>query len=136
MFGEEKNKKALVKDLRKQGKVIKLERSKDFIIVVIEQPIISEPAYDPRIIRPAPIVINKAGYHIWELASFKKELLSKVIHAMAKYSNFEILKFRKEKISNISFTKLLPNLTDKQKKALEIAIQNGYYNYPKNTKIK
>ena len=40
-----------------------------------------------------------------------------------------------EKISNISFTKLLPEITKNQKEALELAINNGYYDYPKKIKM-
>ena len=47
----------------------------------------------------------------------------------------KVLKFKEEKISNINFTKLLPELTKNQKKALEIAINAGYYNYPKKIKM-
>ena len=50
-------------------------------------------------------------------------------------SNGKVLKFKQEKISNISFTKLLPELTKNQKTALEIAINKGYYNYPKKIKM-
>ncbi len=136
MFGEEKNKNSLIMEMKKSNKVIAMERDKDFIIGITQQPISSEKVYDPRIIRPYPIIINKDGYHIWELASFDKALLSKVIGALSKSKDkFEILKFRNEKISNISFTKLLPDLTKNQKKAMELAIRNGYYDYPKKVKM-
>ena len=136
MFGEEKNKDSLIKEMKKSKKVIKIERNKDFIIAITEQPINSEQVYDPRIIRPFPVIINKEGYHIWEMASFDRDLLSNVIESISKDNdNFEILKFKEEKLFNIFFTKLLPELTDNQKKAMEIAINNGYYEYPKKVKM-
>ena len=135
MFGEEKNKKALIRDIKKQPEMVEIEVNGDFIIAITKQPLFTESAYDPRIIRPSPVVINKAGYHVWDLASFKRKPLEKVLKFAEKYLNAEVLKFKEEKISNISFTKLLPELTKNQKKALEIAINNGYYDYPKKVKM-
>lgn len=131
VFGEEKKKKNLFKKLKKSKDVIKIERSEDFIISITRQPLFTEPVYDPKIIRPTPAIINKKGYTIWDLASFERKVLEKVLKFAEKEIGAKIISFKKEKISNISFTKLLPELTKKQKKALEIAINNGYYNYPK-----
>ena len=135
LFGEEKNKKALIKDLKNQDLVVEFEQTGDFSIIITKQPLFTEAAYDPRIIRPSPIIIHKEGYHIWDLASFDRKALEKVLAFAEKYLGAQVLKFKEEKISNISFTRLLPELTDKQKKALEIAIKNGYYNYPKKVNM-
>jgi len=131
MFGEESNKKALLSDVRKQPEYVESEEVGDFMILTTKQPLFSEPVYDPRIIRPNPVIINKQGYHLWDLASFDRKVLEKIISFSTKYLDAEILTFRKEKISNISFTKLLPDLTDHQKRAMELAINAGYYDYPK-----
>jgi len=135
MFGEEKNKKALIRDIKKQPEFVKLDVNKDFMVMIIKQPLWSEAVYDPRIIRPSPVIINKTGYHVWDMASFERKLLEKVLRFSEKYLDAEVLKFKEEKLSNIFLTKLLPELTNLQKKALEIAINNGYYDYPKNIKM-
>ena len=131
MFGEDSDKKALLKDIKKQSDYVESEQSGDFIIITTKQPLFTEPVYNPQIIRPNPVIINKEGYHIWDLASFKRKELEKVIDFSTKYLNAEILFFRQEKISNISFTKIFPELTDNQKKAMQIAINSCYYDYPK-----
>lgn len=132
MFGPEKNKKELIKDMKKQPECVKLEVKNDFAMLISKQPLFSEPVYDPRIIRPSPVVINwKERKHTWDLASFDRSLLMKV-HAFAKkYLGAQMLKMKEEKLTNISITKMVPTLTKKQKHALEIAINNGYYDYPK-----
>ena len=131
MFGEEKNKKALVRDMKKQDRLVEFESSGDFIILVVKQPLVVEPAYDSRIIKPSPMIINKEGYHIWELASFDRDILVKALKALESYLEVKVLKFKEEKLSNMSITTALPELTKNQKKALEVAINAGYYNYPK-----
>ena len=131
MFGEESNKQELLKDIKKQPECVEYEQSGDFIMITTKQPLFSEPVYNPKIIRPNPAIIHKEGYHIWDLASFDRRELEKVIKFSTKYLSAEILIFRQEKINNISFTKILPELTDNQKKAMQIAINSGYYDYPK-----
>ncbi len=135
IFGEEKNKKALVKDIKSRLELVNLEVNKDFAIAIIKQPLFSEAVYDPRIIRLTPVIINKTGYHIWDLASFDRKLLVKVLNFAEKYFDARVLKFCEEGVSNIQFTHLLPELTDNQKKAMELAINKGYYKYPKKVKM-
>ena len=132
MFGREKDKKAMLRDVKKQPEFVRMETKDDFAISVTRQPLFSEPVYDGRIIRLEPVIINhKEKRHIWHLASFDKKLLMNVLVFAKKYLGAELLKLKEEKISNISITRLLPELTKKLKHALEIAINNGYYDYPK-----
>ncbi|MEK6812111.1 MAG: helix-turn-helix domain-containing protein [Nanoarchaeota archaeon] len=131
LFGEESCKKALIRDLKKSPQCTNFEQEGDFIIATTKQPLSSEPVYNPQIIRPNPAIINKEGYHLWDLASFDRKPLEEVISFVEKHLKGKILSFKQEKIKNISFTKLLPELTDNQKKAMEMAINSGYYDYPK-----
>ncbi|MGE0792732.1 MAG: helix-turn-helix domain-containing protein [Candidatus Woesearchaeota archaeon] len=107
----------------------------DFIIAVSKQPLHTESVYDPKLIRPAPVFISHEGYHIWEIASWNKKDLTPIINFAKKHYGGEILKLKEEKLSNISFTSILPELSLKQKKALELAVSQGYYDYPKKTDI-
>lgn len=134
MFGEDKNKKKFVRELKKSNDVSNVEVVNDFAILEIKQPLFAEPFYDPRIIHINPTIISENN-HIWDLASFDRKILSKVLTFAKKYLGGELIYIKEEKISNISFTKVLPELTKKQKKALEIAIKQGYYNYPKKAKM-
>ncbi|MBW2989140.1 helix-turn-helix domain-containing protein [Candidatus Woesearchaeota archaeon] len=132
MFGEEKNKKRLVKDAKKQPELVKLEMRDDFAVLVTKQPLFTEPVWNPKIIRPSPTIINcKEKMHTWELASFDRKILGDVLKFAEKHLGARLLKLRNENISNISITRLLPELSAKQKIAMEIAINNGYYSYPK-----
>ena len=131
ILGDEEDKKQVLRELKKNPEILEYEAEGDFIINISKQPLFTEPVYNPRIIRPEPVIISPKGYHIWTLASFDRKLLEKVIDFTEKKLGAKILKFKQEKISNISFTKLLPDLTDNQKKAMEIAISHGYYDYPK-----
>lgn len=135
LFGAEKNKKELIDDARTRSEMIELERNGDFVITITKQPPFSEPVYHPKIVRPRPVIINKDGFHIWELASFDKKILEQVVGFSRKYLGGKILSFKQEKLSSIHFTKMVPDLTQKQKHAMEFAINKGYYDYPKKAKM-
>ena len=135
LFGDQQHKKDLLIDIKKQPEYIESEQTGDFMIITTKQPLFSEPVYNPKIIRPNPVIIHKQGYHIWDLASFDRQPLEKVISFSTKHFGAEILIFRQEKISNISFTKLLPEITDNQKMAMELSINAGYYDYPKKVTL-
>lgn len=135
LIGEEKNKKALLKYAKKSGDFVKIEIKNDFIINVSRQPLYTEPVYDPHLIRPGPAFISHEGYHIWEVASWEKKPLLKIIAFAKKFHGGTVLKLKQEKLTNISFTTVLPELSDKQKKALELAVSEGYYDYPRKTDV-
>lgn len=131
IIGEDKNKKQLIKDFKSNENTVKVEINNDFMMATTKQPLATEIAYDPRIIRINPHIISKEGDHIWELASWNKDILMKVFKMCKKHYNGKILKLKQEKLKNISIVQALPDLTEKQKKAFDIAIDNGYYNFPK-----
>ncbi len=135
LIGNEKDKNRLINYAKKSKAFINIERKNDFIINVSRQPLNTEIVYSSKLIRPKPVFISKEGYHIWEIAAWNKKDLMKIAEISKKYYDGEILKFKQEKISNISFTSILPDLSRKQKQALEIAIANGYYDYPKQTNL-
>ena len=79
-----------------------------------------------------PVVIDEKGYEHWEIASHKKEELNRFIEKVEKIcEEFELLSIKNTKLNKVYFPKVLPQLTDLQKRALEIAIRHGYYQAPK-----
>jgi len=137
LFGEEKNKKAFVKDMKKQHFVVKYEFKDDFTIGIVKQPLYTGPFWDRRVIQVSPTIIDpKEKKHTWHLASFDRKALEKILKIAEQKLGGELLQFREEKISNISITQVLPNLTEKQKKVFEIAVKHGYYNSPRKTDLR
>jgi len=133
--GTEKNKKAFFKDGLQQGLFTEMELNGDFFIGVMRSLQINDPLYNPQIIWLKPAYISSEGYQIWELASWKKEILQKVI-AISRQFQGKLLKLTQEKVGNVSLVGLKPELTAKQQRAYELAVENGYYEYPRNTELK
>jgi len=136
VFGDEKHKKAFMKDFKKHPAIGKCEFSDNFAIGIIREPLWTEPFWSPKIIKLHPMIINhKEKTHVWTMASFERPPLIKIFNLAKKHLGAELIKLRREKITNISTTKALPELTKKQKQAFEIAVDNGYYNFPRKTDL-
>jgi predicted DNA binding protein len=49
---------------------------------------------------------------------------------------FKLLKFKQEILDNLAIINIIPDITKKQNKALQLAVDNGYYSYPKKVELK
>ncbi len=135
LFGEPRAKQAFLKDLKSDRRVLHLESRKDFVIALIKEPKWTAPFYDPLIIHIKPALVSDKADYIYELGSWKHEKLQNLITVLRKYRDATLLRFSEERISNITLLGLLPELTDKQKRALELAIKHGYYDYPRKSEL-
>lgn len=131
LFGKEKDKKTLINYLKKSKILLNFETSGDFLIGIVKQPLAFEVMYNPKLIRTNPAILSHEGYVIWELASWDKTVLMKAFEFAKKYHGAKLLQLKKENINNIIVAGVIPKVTKKQKEALRLAIQHGYYDYPK-----
>ena len=72
------------------------------------------------------------GWEEWEIASLEKNAITDLIEAGKNIYELEVLRFYWKKIKNFGFLSILPELTEKQEKALELAFKWGYYKYPRD----
>lgn len=135
IFGNEINKKRFINDLKKSKEVVNLEVKDDFIITQVKDPKELEPAYETSIINLEPVLINPNGDNLYVVGSWDRKELNKFLNFLDKNYNLEILKLEKRNLSNFSLMSLRPELTKKQKLAMELAIKNGYYDYPRKTSV-
>lgn len=121
-----------ISDLKKDKNVIKIERKGNMFFLLEKTEVKAVAFYTPKIIFIKPVLIDKAGYETWEIGSWEKEEVSKFIKDVRKgIEDFDLLKFYQIAIDNVFFPKLMPNLTDKQRRAIELAIEEGYYRSPR-----
>lgn len=138
--GGPKSIKNFIHDLKKDKRVINLESDKSTLFFIGKSKGIKAPSsfYSQKMFFTKPIFVDKQGYEYWEVASYDRGVLSKFFNRLRKqdYKHFEVLQFRNIKLNNIYFPEIAPNFTDKQKRAFEFAVENGYYDIPKRTDLK
>jgi predicted DNA binding protein len=75
-----------------------------------------------------PVYVSSEGYETWEVAALKKEHLMEFARHL---KNAQILNIGQTKLKDIYFPRLSPDMTQHQRDALELAISEGYYQFPK-----
>jgi len=132
--GTEAQVSAFAKDLKK--KVKHLERKGNFIFTMNEEPLEKEaydPAFERKIIYVKPVMVHHDGNEYWEVASWEKEPITNLLNI--KVLNTKLKSMKKTKLSDVFFPRIMPKLSPKQREALELAVKEGYYDYPRNTDL-
>ncbi len=126
-----------IKDLKKERRITKIEQKGDTVFVVEKTETQAIRFYNPKIIFVKPVLMSKNGSELWEIASWEKEALTDFMsHVSNKVGKVELIKLVQEPIDNVFFPRLMPNLTKSQKQALDLAIEEGYYQTPRRTNLR
>ena len=137
MSGDPKNIDKFVKDLSKDKDVLKLERKGNVFFLLEKAGEKAVQFHTPKIIFVKPVLIDKEGCETWEVGSWEKEEVSKFVNKVEKHiKDFKLIRFTNTKVNNVFFPKLMPDLTEKQKRAIELAVQKGYYKSPRKIDLR
>ncbi len=137
--GDERRKKAFLKELKSDRKVTYFEANNDFFSCTYAEPKTSQRAeavkiaYNPRLVFLKPVIIDEEGWELWEIASPKKADLDVFIKYAKSLQDVEsdLFYLKQQKIGSLMIYAMLPKLTGQQKTALILAVENGYYGYPR-----
>jgi predicted DNA binding protein len=136
IFGKESNKKLFLKDLKKEDRTINFEVNQDFFIGTIKESLYAKAVYNKDIIHIAPALISDKGYEIITIGAFNREILIKVAKVIEERYKGNLILIGEKKVKSISIVKIKPDLTDKQRDAIGLAIKNGYYHSPRKIDVK
>ena len=79
-----------------------------------------------------PVVNNLDGHEYWHVAAWTKPELDVFVKNLQKKMDVcEILEVKNSKLTDVYFPNVMPKLTKQQKMAIELAQENGYYEYPR-----
>ena len=135
--GEKENTKKFIEEFKKDKSLKKIEVNEDQVLTLNvlnkKDYSIYASVFDKRIIYTKPVIQHVDGYETWELASWDKKTLIKIMDIP--YFKMEILSIKKIKGVNLFLPQIQPNISEKQMKALQIAIKNGYYKFPRKTNL-
>jgi predicted DNA binding protein len=137
--GSEDEKDKFARELKKNKKVEEFERDEDRIVVLVrEEEKFYDLLYDPMLYFPSPVLI-KDGYGYWNVAAWNRNVLTRLVDEMEKWKDklldFELLALEKKNLKDIYFPRILPDVPDKQQLAFQLAVENGYYKFPRNVPL-
>ncbi len=142
LSGDQKDINAFIKDIKKDNEVNNLEFEDNSIFFIVKKKInekIPTTHYDKKIFFLKPVIVDTKGYEHWEIASWKKEFLAAFINGTKKdtigLQNFKLLSIEQNKLTELYFPQLLPKLTNHQKNAFELAVKEGYYEFPRKIEL-
>ena len=140
--GDTTNIQEFINDLKKDKKVsnLEIEGNVIFLIEIQKEQKVTASVFSilaPRIIFVKPVFVDSDGYEYWEVASWKKTILTKFINGIIKEvsKDVEILKIEQTKLKDIYFSHLMPSLTKNQAKAINLAFKKNYYNWPRKVSL-
>ena len=137
--GDAETIKKFFNDIKKDKKIMNLEISGNTMFFVGKgKEKIPSSFYSQKMFFIKPVFVDKQGYEYWEIASYDRNVLNRFLNNMEKqhYEHIDILQFKEVKLNNIYFPAIAPNLTEKQKRVFELAVEEGYYDIPKRTDLK
>jgi len=137
LHGNETNIKEFVKDLKKDKRITNFEIEGNTVFFIeIRKEKIPSTFHHVKLIFVKPVFVDKEGYEYWEVASWKRTILTNFIaHLKQEIKSVDIQKIEETKLTDIYFAHLLPNLTSHQERALELAFEEGFYAWPKRTDL-
>jgi len=131
--GSKKNVKKFISEFQKDKTIKKFEVDGNQIFTLNalkgEGVTTYSSVFDTKLIYIKPVIQRIDGYEDWELASWDKETLMNIM----KIPDFdmELIYVKEVKGANLFLPQIQPNLSEKQRESISIAIKNGYYNFPR-----
>ena len=140
LMGDPKKIELFIEDLKDDPAVHNLEVEGNSIFLINETHIqqkIPTPHSNNNIFLIKPITTDENGSETWEVGSHNEQTLKDFIIGLQKeHSDVKVIKVENEKINEIYFPQIMPLLTKGQKRAVELAAKNDYYNFPRKTELK
>ena len=135
--GEEKDKKKFIRDFKKNSTIVKFEikGSQIFTFNYLTSKDLKKyfSVFNPELIYIKPVVQRIDGFEDWELACWNKKPLIDIM----KIPDFkmELISIEWKKGFDIFLPRIQSKIPEKQKQAMNLAIKNGYYNYPRKINL-
>ncbi len=135
--GQEDQVKQFIKEFKQDSSLKKIEENGKQIITINElgkkEHDLYAAVFDKKLIYLKPVIQHTDGYETWELASWDRDALMRIMDI----PDFEmkLLYIKEVKSVDLFMPKILPGLTDKQFKAINLAIKEEYYTFPRKTDL-
>ncbi len=127
---------AFVDEFVRDERVFHSERNGTTLLVDVAQHKANRCLFQPGVFHAKPVQVSRDGVYSFTIASWEKRVLREIAVAYAKRFRARVLAIRREGPSNVRLMGVFPELTAKQERCLDLAITQGYYEYPRKTTLK
>jgi predicted DNA binding protein len=137
---DETAKKKFLEDLKRDPRISRLDVSGN--VFVYEYDLGREGQhvmlyFDPEMVFVRPTINSPDGHEYWEVASWNKEKIMKFIDELSKHMDTsEVLGIGTATNVEVYFPSVMPKLSPAQEKAIMLAYQWGYYDYPRKIDLR
>lgn len=143
--GEQKNIHKLLIDLKKDKAVTHFETNNNTVFFLYKtkekKALPGQLSHaEKKIFHTKPVFVDTYGYEHWEVCAWNREDINHFISFLKENTknlyDFKIRQIKKTKLTEVFFPQIMPEITANQKRALNVAIQEGYYDYPRKIELK
>ena len=141
LIGDQGSIKKYINYIKNHKSIVKIEVYNNLIFTVAKHKRELEvygAIYQPIFIYPSPAYLSKDGFEVIEIACWEKEPIQRLIKSLKKNKTttyFEILSLINRSMEDMYIIRLLPKLPEKQEKAIRLAFEYGYYNFPRKLNL-
>ena len=121
--------------------IVKLEHSRETFLSITAHRSSAEVRtmvryfYNPGLIHRKPAIIYPNGQEEWEVCAFDKSDLDRVLRIGERLYKLELISLRRATVAGVQVMAAAPRLSMRQKQALELALNQGYYSYPRRVEL-
>ncbi|MDO8553883.1 MAG: helix-turn-helix domain-containing protein [Candidatus Micrarchaeota archaeon] len=137
---EQEKKKQFIEDLKKDRSISRLDVSGDIFVYEYDLGKEGEHVmlyFDPEMVFVKPTINSPDGHEYWEVASWNKEKITKFIEQLTKsMDSSEVLGIGQMNNVDVYFPSVMPKLSPAQEKAIMLAYQWNYYEYPRKIDLR
>ena len=136
--GGDNDKKKFIKDLKKQGSMLKLEQKRNFILTLEKRPkwmATYMPLWDKRLIQIKPVMQRTDGTELWEMACWDKEPLMQILERLPKEFKIKLKSITKTKLDEVFLPHIMPDLSNRQEEVIQLAVKKGYFDFPRKINL-
>lgn len=137
MYGKARDINKVLAALKKDKTVKDFEYNVNTCVIKSTSQTMLSRYYDNRIFFVTPNMIAEDGHENWCVGSWDKEVLSTFVHNARRISDeFELKQLANQSVDSLFLERIGPKLTPQQKHVFDIAVENGYFSWPRKTNIR
>jgi predicted DNA binding protein len=135
VLGTEEDEKKVIQMLSNSPQIVSIEKQENFIIVRKKDLIFDYLVYQNNVVYMEPLIVTPEGMELFTIGAWDKENIIKFADSAEKISGTQILSVQQKKITDFALLNVQPNFSTQQRFALNLAIKNGYYDYPRKISV-